>query len=35
MCTKNKNNDHMIYGFWNMVRDGRTDGGTEGNKEVT
>ena len=28
MCTKN--NDRMMYGSWNMVRDRRTDGWTDG-----
>ena len=27
MCTKHY--DHMMYGSWDMVRDGQTDGRTE------
>ena len=31
MCTKN--NDEMMHGFWDMLRDGRTDRRTDGRAE--
>ena len=33
MCTKN--DDHMMYGSWDMVRDGCSDGQTDGKSDIT